>query len=303
VSLPTPYWILPDAYEKSGSVSSGLSATVGYRVPWANADAFAAAALACPSASHIGGIVWQVPYQFPEPFAGATTFLYCQGFRIKPYAPNGQAILVDSVNPGLACGDFFEYAIVTLNFSTIQFLQQLSDDPQGLNQLDSENPITGCEQSVDINGKVVTVSGAGYTYTSTSTSGSSSTFVGMPVKGDIDINQNEVKLMLRFPRVPYLPWQLVQPYVGKINSSAVLQCGMGTLLLEGMTTVIGPQPNGTLGQNIALKFAFNPDPTSTTTQGLDWNAYPLPDGSGYAKISPEPYTYANFSNIFTGLQF
>lgn len=298
MSLPTPYWILPDEYEKTGDIRSGLNATVGYLVPWANADAFAYAALAAPSANHIGGIIFQAPYKFPEPFAGRTTFLYCQGFKIKPYAPNGQTVTIDTSNPGLAPGDFFQYAKVTLSFSTITFLNFEGDDPQGLNQLDPSNPITGCEQSVDINGKVITQAGSGYTYDST----------GKPVQGDVGINVNEVKLMLRFPRVPYLPWQLVQPYVGKINSATTLGCGVGTLLLEGMTTVIGPQPDGTLGQNLALKFAFNPDPTSTGTQGLDWNSFPLPDGSGYSKItsvsgSKRPYTYADFSAIFTDLEF
>ena len=298
MSLPTPYWIYPDGIELSGGVRDGLHGQITYRTPWANATAFAFAALAGSAANHIGGIVWTTPYKWPELFAGRSTYLYCSDFTIKPWAPNGQPILIDSFNPGVADGDFFEYAKIVLSFSTISFLQNISDDPQGLNQLDPENPITGCEQSVDINGKIVTVSGAGYTYDSTS----------KPVQGDIPLNQNEVKLMLRFPRVPYLPWQLIQPYVGKINASPILQCAMGTLLLEGSTTVIAPQPDGTLGQNLALKFAFNPDPTSVGTQGMDWNSFPLPDGSGYSKItstsgSMRPYTYANFGTIFNGLQF
>ena len=297
MSLPTPYWILPDEYEKTGDIRSGLNATVGYLVPWANADAFAYAALAAPSANHIGGIIFQAPYKFPEPFAGRTTFLYCQGFKIKPYAPNGQTVTIDTSNPGLAPGDFFQYAKVTLSFSTITFLNFEGDDPQGLNQLDPSNPITGCEQSVDINGKVITQAGSGYTYDTT----------GKPVQGDVGINVNEVKLMLRFPRVPYLPWQLVQPYVGKINTPySRLRRGH----IAAGRNDYGHRPatrrNTRAKSRAQVRFQSRPDIDRNT--GLDWNSFPLPDGSGYSKItsvsgSKRPYTYADFGAIFTDLEF
>lgn len=298
MSLPTPYWIRPEGYEWNGDVRSGLHITVPYMVPWYNAMAFVNAALASPSATHVGGIIWTMPAKFPESFGGRTTACYCQSFNVKPVAANGQQIVTDTANPGLAPGDFFQWAMITLQYDTVYFLQDVSDDPQGLNQLDPSNPITGCEQSVDVTGKVITVPGSGYKYDSNSN----------PVQGDIPLNQNEVKLLLRFPKVPYLPWQLVQPYVGKISNAAILGCASESLLLEGMTTVLAPNPDGTLGQNLALKFAFNPDPASTTTQGMSWNSFPLPDGSGYSKITSvsggkRPYTLANFGNIFTGLLF
>jgi hypothetical protein len=300
-TITVPYKILAKGFSIKGDVRSGLHATVPYLIAYGDFITFVNEALASPSATHIGGIIWNAPLQFPEGFGGRTTALYCQAFDVQPAGPNGQPIVDDPNNPGLAPGDFYQYAIVTLSFDTIPFIQGVEDDPGGLNQLDPENPITGCEQSVDIIGKMVTQQGSGYTYDFGS-------FAGKPVPGDIPLIQNEVKLVLRFPRVPYLPWQTVQPFVSKINSVPILNCAKGSLLLEGMGTVIAPTPNGGLGQNAVLKYAFNPDPTGQSEQGMDWNSFPLPDGSGYSTITSKvgemtPYSYADFSAIFTELEF
>jgi hypothetical protein len=174
---------------------------------------------------------------------------------------------------------------------------QPGDDTSGLNQLDPANPITACEQSIDIIGKMVTRDGSNYKYATS----------GNTVTDDVAIVMNEAKLVLSFPQVPYLPWQAVQPYVGKVNNSTILACGRGTLLLEGMGTKITPMPNGQFGQNATLKFAWNPDPTGTSFQGMDWNNFPI-RGTGAFDIIVDgsgnnPYKYAEFANIFLALEF
>jgi hypothetical protein len=107
-----------------------------------------------------------------------------------------------------------------------------------------------------------------------------------------------------------LPWQLVQPYIGKINNSQILACARGTLLLEGLGTKFVPKPDGDFGQNATLKFAWNPDPTGSSIQGMDWNYFPIRgSGGAYDKIvaadgsGRTPYSYAEFANIFLALEF
>ena len=303
-TITVPYRILADGYEITGDVRNGLHATVPYLLSWNNAFTFINEVLVSPAAVKAGFITWVPPLQFPvnigqsSGLGGITPPVYTQRFTMKPCGAGGTPI----PNGGLAPGEFFTNAIVTLQFDSVTAIQQSTDDPYNLNQLDPENPLTACEQSVQTLGKVVTRKGAGYTYTSGGWS-------GKPVPGDIPIVLNETKLVLKFPRVPYLPWQLVQPYVGKINSVGVLQCVQGSLLLEGMGTDVTPGTNGTIQQKVALEFAFNPDPTGGSAQGLDWNAFPFPDGSGYGIINAAggggqtPYSYADFRAIFAGLNF
>jgi len=295
-SITVPYKILARGYTITGDVRSGLHATVPYFCAWADAITLANDVLASPAATHIGGITWAAPLQFPVPFGGLTRPIYAQKFTIEPCGADGSSPIPTG---GLAPGEYFTNAIVRVDFDSIQSVQQTGDDPENLNQLDPANPITACEQSVKINGKVVTRKGSGYTYDTS----------GKPVPGDIPLVLNEAKLQLKFPRVPYLPWQLVQPYVGKINNSPILACIKGSLLLEGMGTDVTPAPDGSIAQKLVLEFAFNPDPTGSAPTGLDWNSFPLPDGSGYDMISAaggggqRPYSYAEFADIFLNLEF
>jgi hypothetical protein len=287
-----------EGYEISGDVRSGLKATVPFLVAWKDAIQFANDMVASPKATRVGTIIWKIPDQFIVPFGGNNPRMYAQAFKIKPCGVlQNQTTGEWYPNYGLFPGEYYTHAVVTLQYESVPMQFQPGDDQNGLNQLDPSNPITMCEQSVDINGKVVTRDGANYKYVTS----------GNIVTDDVQIVMNEAKLVLSFPQVPYLPWQLVQPYVGKINKTPVLACARGALLLEGMGTKYTPKPDGDFGQNVTLKFAWNPDPTGTTTQGMDWNAFPIRgtgafdiivDGSG-----KNPYSYAEFANIFLGLQF
>ena len=82
----------------------------------------------------------------------------------------------------------------------------------------------------------------------------------------------EAKLVLKFPRVSYLPWQLVIPYVGKVNQSTTLLCATETLLLEGPSTDIKHSLNADspIEQSVSLEFAYDP---------LGWNTVPKPNGT------------------------
>jgi hypothetical protein len=286
--------IIPELYDIDGDVRTGLHATVGYRVAWADAVQFAYNALRSPSAVVIGGITWFAPYRLPLLVNGVQPPLYCQGIKIKPQGASGSMGTTGGINPP----EYFTDAIVTLKFDNVGYLQGVSDDPSALSQLDPTNPITACEQSAKIIGNMQTRKGAAYTYDSNS----------KPVPGEIGVNRNQVKLSLSFPRVPYLPWSLIEPYVGKVNNTAILLCNKGSLLLEGLDTNVSPSLTG-FNQKVGLQFAFNPDWTGASAGGLDWNSQELPDGSGVSLVSAaggggqRPYAYKEFRSIFTGLSF
>lgn len=296
--LPTGYSIRARGYELRGDVRGGLAATVPFILPWSLAFSFCNELIPAPRATTPGSIVWTPPYQLPISLTGLSTPpLYCQSYSCVPCGYDG----TPATDGGLPAGDYYSTALVTAEFYTPSFIQQMGDDPSNLNQLDPSNPITACEQSIQVTAKVVTKQGRSYVYLS----GSSA---GQPVPGTIGLLQPEAKLVLKFPRIPVLPWQLFQPYIGKINKVAILNCVKGSLLLEGAHTVVTPGVDGSIQQNLGLMFAFNPDPTGGSVTGMDWNMFPSPSGA-YVMIgasggtNPTPYTYADFTQIFNTILF
>jgi hypothetical protein len=299
-TVTVPFEFMARGYRISGDTRSGLRATVPYLVAWSDAFTFVNQVLVSPAAERIGLIAWNAPLQFPVPFGGLTPALYVQAFRIEP-AGAGNA---PGPTGGLAPGEYYTDAIVTLEFESVTYINQASDDPSGLNQLDPANPITACEQSVKLRPRLRATKGRGYMFKSS----------GKPVPGDMPVPETEAILVLKFPRVPYLPWQLVAPYCGKVNSEAMLGVAAGALMLEGLDTEVRPQPDGSLGQAVVLEFSVNlpadPGAGGAGAVGTDWNKQPTNDGSGswdyvvdQATGSVNPIGYADFRQIFASLSF
>jgi hypothetical protein len=294
MGIPAGYKILAKGYRLSGDVRTGLKAVIPFIMPWSLGMVFVSQLIPSPKALPTGQIQWSPPYQFPILINGQVRPLYAQSWDMVPCGYNG----TPASNAGLSPGDYFSTALVTVAFDSVSSIQQTGDDPSNLNQLDPSNPITACEQSIEITNVYASVKGSSYTYDATS----------KPVKGELQTLRNEAKLILKFPRIPLIPWQLVQPYIGLVNNSPILNCAKGSLLLEGMTTVYTPAPDGSIGQNLGLRFAFRPDPTGNSDLGLDFNKELLPDGSAYSLISSttggqRPYAYVEFSEIFETLSF
>ena len=224
-------------------------------------------------ATTVGPVTWIRPYRFPP----AVADLYAESFNIKPCGAGGSPI----PNKGLAPGEFFTDAIVTVNFATpSESNQQGSNDPNNLQQLDPNNPITMCEQSIKIAGKMETRKAGSYMYTGVLSTPE-------PVLGDFGVLMPESKLVLTFPRVPYLPRKLIKPYIGTVNSIEVLQAAKGELLLEGMDTKIVLTNDGE-NQQIQLEFA--------ESAFGDWNMVPDKNGApvkvykkGTSRYGREPH--------------
>jgi hypothetical protein len=286
MAAPTvPYKVMPKGYQVTGDVKNGYKATVSYFMAWANAFTFADQIFGSTGASRVGPVTWVYPYRFPV----ANANLYAQSFTIDPCGATGNAIPFLGLKPG----EFFSHAIVKVVFETPSATQQQSqDDPQNLQQLDPANPITLCEQSIKGSGKMETRKAGSYLFTGGS----------QPVKGDVGVLVPECKLSLTFPRVPYLPWKLIRPYIGSVNSVGLLDAAKGELLLEEMDTKIIASSTG-MSQQVQLNFAWN-------SLG-DWNQLPKSDGTlalVYKKGASDTdanriYTYKDHRKIFESLQF
>lgn len=287
------YKILEKGYEATGDVVSGYGATVPYFLPWSQAFAFADEIMGRTSATTTGPITWRAPYKFPASVAP----IYAQRVRIKPCGVDTSTGLPVSAgaNGGLAPGEFWSHAIVTVEFASLNQSGLSTDDPNGLNQLDPDNPLTMCSQSVRASGKMETRKNGSYLYDGSL----------KPVPGDFAVPVTESKLVLSFPRVPYLPWQLVRPYLNTLNTVAMLGVGVGELLFDDFSTRVEPGPNG-LQQQLELLFSVSPEP------GITWNHLPQPDGS-YAlvrravdKLSGSPrriFAYSDFRQIFNQITY
>ena len=287
-TITVPFKVLAKDYEIQGDVRTGYSASVPYLVAWDDAFTFADDVFGLSSADVIGPITWRAPYRFPVSVAA----LYAQRFTIRPCGANGEAL---GPYKGLAPGEFFSHAKITVEFETPSQSQLSTDDPGNRNQLDPDNPITMCTQEVRASGKMETRKSGSYIYDDDS----------KPVPGDFAVPVTESELVLTFPRVPYLPWQLVRPYINTINSFPVLGVGTGELLLVNMGTRVEPGPNG-LQQNVQLIFAVAPVP------GFDWNHLPKPDGTlqpvriaaDAASGTPRRiYDESDFREIFNQISF
>lgn len=271
---PTVPWkLVPDSLTIDGDRDSGYRATATFKVDWSDAFTFVDTIMGQTSGTTELPPTWSDPWQFPN---SGNAKLYARSFRIKP---QGEASKSLGTNKGLIPGEYFGECFIDVTFETWK-----TQNPQ----FDPANPITYCEQSVRSAAKMVTRKASGYEFVD-----------GSPVKGDFAAPVTESTLVLTFPRVPFLPWQLVQPYIGKLNSVAIFNCDIGSLLFEGTSVKYVQQANGEVGTQAELNFAYN-------HLGRDWNFIEKPDGS-YAKVRQKGnptvgvFEYADFRDIFAGL--
>jgi hypothetical protein len=271
----------------TGDVRSGMKANVPYLVSWANSINFALDCLSAIYTYQVGQVTYTLPYRFP---GISRPPMYAHTFSIEPMG----ASETTGTYQGLAPGEYWTHAKVVIGFETLASPQQGSEDPQNLHQLDPNNPITKCEQSVKQGGKIQTRKGLQYRYEDDD----------KPVEGNAGVLIVESKLILKFPEVPYLPWQLLRPYLGTVNDQPILGCDRGTLLLEGSSTDAKPSLNtqtgvSTIVEAIVLEFAH---------QKEDWNKLPKPDGTTQlvyltGDSARRIYEYRDFREIFNTLSF
>lgn len=268
------YKVMPADIEIDGDQASGYHVVVPYLLPWAQAYTFVDAIMGLNSATTVGPITYKAPHRFPT----ATADLYATRFRIKP---QGATEGPEPTYKGLAPGEYFTHAVVTVEYTSPGMRMEAGQG--SLHQLDPANPLTVCRQSVKSASKMETIKSGHFVYTSDS----------KKVPGDYAVPTCESVLELEFPRVPYLPWQAVEPYMGRVNAGAMLGVAAQRLLLEGF----GTREEATTGgwtQSVTLSFAVAPP-------GQTWNQLPrdgVPANVRRAGSSDGIYLTANFADIF-----
>lgn len=293
MSTPTvSYKMLAKGYSVRGNLREGYQAKVPFLVAWADAFTFADQVMGvvrqpsvAPPAGQASIVQAVVPWIFP---GSASARLYATDFEIQPIGSNGEPL---PTYYGLRPGEFFTHAIVTVTFETPHLQWQALDDPGNLQQLDPANPITLCDQSIKGGGQIRTRRGSGYVYSDSKS-----------LQGDIGVPEKQARLVLKFPRLPYLPWQQWAPYYGSVNDRSVLGCATGTLIFEGCETQFTATTSGIQGQMAVMEFTWQP---------FDWNQQNRPDTGaldfvyqkGHAGDSAyRIFSYMNFAEMFPQYQ-
>lgn len=276
MAITVPYKILAEGYKIRGGRSEPMKATVPYLVEWPYAFLFYEQILGQTSAAVAvaSAIVRTTGHQLP-----AAPNLYADTAEIEPCGVNGDAP-ISATYKGTTPGEFFSHAKVVVEYTAPSYDQGPADS---LRQLDPDNPITYCEQEVESKARFDTERASGWEFGSND-----------PVPGDFARLSIESRIVLTFPRVPFLPWRLLKPFVGRLNSVAMFDCEIGTLLLEEMRLKANETNQGLAGTSTQLVFA---------QQDYDWNKLRKRDGSlalvrNKADTSKRPYEYKDFRQLF-----
>jgi hypothetical protein len=86
-----------------------------------------------------------------------------------------------------------------------------------------------------------------------------------------------------------MPFQLLAPFVGKINTSTFWGQPRGTIKFDDFDTDLEPDADGNLTQRLEMRFKWRP---------FDWNKRP----SG-ADLVPVLYTDVHGNNEYTYIEF
>lgn len=246
-----PYALMADGY-KITSGENGFRATASFLTLWENAFVFHDDVMGFPSAAVVGPVSYATPWRFPGAPAAR---MYASSCEIEPVGVDGGPL---PPTLGLAPGEFWTHARINVTWDTPPYAQSAGDDPGNLQQFDPANPITYCEMSIDSGGQMETRSKGGYEFADGDLT---------KVRSDLAVFVPESRLVLNFPKIPFLPWQRVQTYLGSLNDRVLFQCAVGTLLFESARTKFAATSQGLMGQSFEMTMAY---------RGYHWNMVPHP---------------------------
>lgn len=276
------YEMFVDGY-KITSGTNGFRAQASFLVAWADAYTFHDDIMGFATATVVGPVTYNTPWQFP----GSTSArLYASSCEISPFGLAGGAAPI-TLAKGMKPSEFWSHVRFDVTFETPSYAHSAADDPGNRNQVDPTNPIYHCEQSIRIGSRAET------------RTKESLKFLGSDVKlaEDVTIYKGESTITLTYPFVPFVPWKKYRPFVNSLNDATFLDCGIGELLFNGAQIQPAQGPGGILGNSLTLELLVNE---------YDWNKVPLP-GSGVptkivnAEGTPTPpYSYKSFDDLLLG---
>lgn len=264
---PTVDWryIFDEPLEVVGSGGT-LSATATFEVEWDDHIDFVNQALGIPTVFS-GWPLPQIPWDCPfEPNSG----LLAASFRLRPHSLKSSVASGDNTVSG-----HFEKAWVTIGFERPRYD---FDNPTQQNQLDVANPILFCEQSIDSSGRTVPVEGWKLEYVGAPS--------GVVPVGPAFFIEVQSTIVLTFPFVPFIPWNYLESYIGRVNDRTLFGRAAGTLLLEAPSMRQETFVDGTNRTSCVLRLAYNS--TGWNKQlASNGNIYPIRNKTTGAYNYPE----------------
>lgn len=229
-------YIFDNPVEINGSGGS-LTATATFEVEWSDKNDFVNQALGLPTATSgwpLPEIPWECPFQ-------EDTGLLASAFRITPHTVRQSVASDDNTVAG-----HFEKAHITLTFERPRYDYSVATEQ---NQIDVANPVLFCEQSVDSNARVIPVDGFKLEYVGAPS--------GVVPAGPAFFIEIQSTIVLTFPFVPYIPWNYLESYIGKVNDRTLFGRAAGTLMLEGPSMRQETYSDGTNRTSCVLRLAYN----------------------------------------------
>jgi hypothetical protein len=275
--MPTPsvpYRVLFEPIPEFSGQGGTLSATATFEVSWQYRGQFIRDALGLPTAS-TGWPTPQVPWEYPfETGIG----LYATSFRCVPHTVQDNIATTDNTLDG-----HFTYAHVTLGFQTPQYDISLFEPTR---QIDPVNPILFCEQSIETQARTIPIEGYQLQY------------VGAPASvvpiGPKFMIETQADIILNFPFVPYIPWDRLEPYIGKSNSATLFNRPAETIVFLGASMRNETFVDGTSRCSCVLRLGYN---------ATGWNKQLGTDGNLYTVVvkgtGEKLYPTANLAAIWS----
>lgn len=250
---PTVDWlyIFDNPVEVNGGGGS-LTATATFEVDWDDRNQFVNEALGLPTGS-TGWPLPQIPWDCPfQPDSG----LLAASFRIQPHTVRQSVAADDNTVSG-----HFEKAWITLGFERPRYDYAVATEQ---NQIDPANPILFCEQSIDYRSKTIVLKQFELE------------FVGAPT-GVVPTEPfyaftDEADYVLRFPFVPYIPWNYIEPYMEKVNDRVIFGRDIGTVKLSSASTHQETYSDGTNRTSLELRLSY---------RSIGWNVQRASNGNIY----------------------
>jgi hypothetical protein len=247
-----PYRILFDPLPTFSGSGGTLSASATFEVLWSDRETFINQALGLTS----GGSGWplpQIPWDCPfQPNSG----LLASSFSCVPHTVRDDVSPTDNTVEG-----HFLYAHIQIGFERPRYDFQT---PTAQNQIDIANPILFCEQSVEYSGRTLVREGYKLEYV-----GAPSTVVPVGPVFQIEVQSD---IILNFPFVPYIPWNYLEPFIGKSNDRTLFGKDPETIAFLGASLRQETMSDGTNKTSCALKFSYN---------STGWNKQLATDGNLY----------------------
>jgi hypothetical protein len=278
VKMPTPsvpYRILFDPLPTFSGSGGTLSASATFEVLWTDREAFINQALGLTTGSS-GWPVPEVPWDCPfQPNSG----LLAASFTCEPHTVKDSISSTDNTVEG-----HFLYAHVQIGFERPRYDFQGGGTPQ--NQIDVSNPILFCEQSIEFTGRTIVREGYKLQY------------VGAPT-GTVPVGpafQIEIQsdIVLNFPFVPYIPWNYLEPYIGKSNNATLFGKPPETIAFLGASLRQETMSDGTNKTSCVLRMSYN---------STGWNKQLATDGNIYDVVikgtGQKLYPTANLAAIWS----